>query len=64
MMSGVSWNDLVRHLAECGIELLIPTERIRQVVIRTGAGLDHGLAAVHREGEVLVLDLGRPMTEV
>jgi hypothetical protein len=64
MMRGLRWDELVCHLAECGIELLIPAERIRSVVMRTGDGTDHGLAAVHREGDVLVLDLGLPMTEV
>lgn len=49
---------------ECGVHILLSSvgPPLTHCVIR-GTDGDHGLAAVHREGEVLVFDLGHKLTE-
>lgn len=64
----LSMEMLSCHLQECGVLLLKANQTIdmdsilTHCVIRATDG-DHALAAVHREGEVLVFDLGHPLRE-
>lgn len=55
----LTYHQLHKHFWECGIGLLDLSfkEPLAKVVIRTETG-DHELAAIHREGDTLVFDLG------
>jgi hypothetical protein len=62
-MTGLSFAELERQLWDYGINLVLTGgsgKRLKGIVIRTETG-DHAVAALHREGEVLVLDLGHPI---
>ena len=57
----LDFDEFREHLRECGILLNTwdsPKETPTSVAIRTGDGLDFAVAAVHREGAVLVIDMG------
>ena len=54
----LTWEEFDRH---CGDECIVVSNRgpvITQVAIRTGDGVDRGVAAIHREGDVLIFDMG------
>lgn len=64
----LSMEMLSCHLQECGVLLLKANQNIDMDSIMThcvirGTDGDHAVAAVHRDGEVLVFDLGHKLTE-
>ena len=62
-MNGLTYHEWREHLLECGIELFHGRKPIPlAVVIRTARG-DAYVAAVHREGDVLIFDLGLPVKD-
>ena len=63
-MTGLSFDELVQHLWECGVGIIAAEEFRPLVVIRTETH-DHGVAAVHvdREQNKLVIDLGQKVRE-
>lgn len=61
----LTYHDLHRQFWDNGIGLLdlcMSKEPLKKVAIRTEAG-DYELAAIHREGEVLIFDLGHKVEE-
>lgn len=58
---GLDWDGLCVHLAECGVETVCGYQALARVVVRTEQG-DHWIAAAHKDGETLVLDLGVKIT--
>ena len=61
----LTYHELHSQFWDCHIgivELSLVMPQLKTVVIRTETG-DHYLAAVHREGETLIFDLGQPTTE-
>lgn len=57
----LDFDEFREHLRECGIlcnSFVSPKETPTSVAIRTGEGLDFGVAAVHLEHDVLVIDMG------
>ena len=59
-MTSLTYAELERQLLDCHLGLvelsLVP--KLREVRIRTAEG-DSYLAAIHREGDVLIFDLGQ-----
>lgn len=65
MHKGLSYHQLHTHFWECGIGIVdqsMSHPALERVVIRTETG-DHELAAIHREGDTLIFDLGQPAKE-
>ena len=59
-MSGLSFEEMEKQLAEYGILLVTPPLLELTPVIRDEAG-DRGIAAVHVENGRLVFDVGRTL---
>jgi len=57
----LSIEQFKRHLAENKIGLLVPS-KFEEVIIR-GDGKDYAVAAVHTEGNQLIIDLGHELIE-
>ena len=61
----LTYQDLHRQMWNCQIGIVdigLLQPPLKKVVIRTATG-DHYLCAVHREGELLVLDMGQQVEE-
>ena len=59
----LTYHEIVNQLDECGIGFgWMQSPTFKTIVIRTETG-DHYLAAIHREGDVLVFDLGQKVEE-
>jgi len=65
MNNALSYHALHTHFFECGVLMLdasLGKPALEKVVIR-GEHADFQLAAVHREGNVLILDLGQKIDD-
>jgi len=65
MSNALSYHALHTHFFECGVLMLdacFGKPALEKVVIRCEDG-DYELAAIHREGKVLVFDLGQKVDE-
>lgn len=61
--ASLSYHQLHLHLWECGVGMvdLSMTEPLLQEIIIRGQHCDYRLAAIHRDGEMLIFDMGQPI---
>ena len=65
MSDGLSYHQLHLHLWECMIAIqdLSTTQPALETVVIRGEHADFQLAAVHRQGKMLILDLGQKIND-